>query len=181
VTLIGRGTLVREVRAELAAGRSVLLFGPSGVGKTAVVAATATSAVTVLDPFERVTSMAACRIRRGMDHGQVFLAAACTSDRREIGHVGRILWRMRMMRVRALDPLEMRRLLERHLQGARVATQDLPVGWRHEAVAAADGLPGHLLMLADVAIDRRNRLGAWPAPGFALAMALHGQAVGHPI
>jgi hypothetical protein len=169
--VIGRDELLRDVRAHLAHGRSVLLVGPPGVGKTAIVDRAATSDLLVIDPFEHVGSVAAARIRRAMDCGHIVLAAARTRDRHAIGAVGRILWRLTMVRVRPLTAHETCLIVEARVREARLVDHPPTDAWLHEAAIEAGGLPGHAHQLADAAIARYQRTGRWCAPGFALAMA----------
>jgi len=171
VDLVGRDALLREMAAHLTLGRSVLLFGPEGVGKTAVIQAGAVPGLTIVDPFEHVSTVAAFRIRRAMDRGAVFLAAARTTDRRVLGHVGRVLWRMRTMRVMPLTAAEIRLVIERQLARAQIETGTLPPGWLNAAAAEAAGLPGQAILLVGAAARRWRATGAWPPPGFALAVA----------
>jgi len=52
VTLLGRASLLQEVEQLLAQGQSVLLVGPEGIGKTALIEPLRRPAgVTVIDPF----------------------------------------------------------------------------------------------------------------------------------
>ncbi|MDE3155153.1 MAG: AAA family ATPase [Acidobacteriota bacterium] len=171
--LVGRDALLDEIVAHLRTGRSVLLFGPAGVGKTALVdaAARACPDAVVLDPFEHVGAAEAGRARLALDRGAILLAAARTRQRRGIGRVGRVLWRLRTVRVTPLVERDLRLLLERRLQDAQADSLTLPPGWLHEAAAACDGLPGRAALLADEAMRRWRADGRWTPPAFALAMA----------
>lgn len=91
--LVGRAELLHAVAERLAAGHSVLLTGPTGIGKSALIQALETPGLTTIDPFERVTPARAARLRRSLDRGAVCVAAASARDRRAIGAAGRILWR----------------------------------------------------------------------------------------
>ncbi len=154
----------------------MLLFGPAGVGKTALVAAAARSCsnLLVLDPFEHVGAAAAQRIRLALDRGETVLAAARTRQRRGLGRVGRVLWRLRMIRVPPLVERDLRLLLERYLTHERIDPLTLPPGWLHDAARACSGLPGLAMMLGPEAIRRWRADGHWPPPAFALAMARAG-------
>ena len=77
----GRQTLLRLARMALASGRSVLLVGPEGIGKSTIVEAISGDHV-VIDPIEHVSRQTASRIRRSLDRGEVYLAATRNLDRR---------------------------------------------------------------------------------------------------
>lgn len=73
--LIGRDALMREVTTNLAAGRSVLLYGPEAIGKSAIIATVERDDVVVVDPFEHMTRQRAAEIRRRLDHGALYVGA----------------------------------------------------------------------------------------------------------
>lgn len=167
--LVGREPLVREVRSELAAGHSVLLYGPEAIGKSAIVAATATQGVTIVDPFERVTRQRAAQIRRALDRGAVYLGAARVSHGRDLGAVGRILWRFRLLRVRELPTTVLIRILASELTGGVELTADGDPAWAHQAAQLAAGRPGFAVAMAQFARVWRHEYGYLPLPGMAFA------------
>lgn len=104
--LVGRGALLAEIRASLHQRRSVLLVGPQDIGKTAIIGAISGHDVTILDPFERVSARRAARVRRAMDRGTVFIAAARSLDRKRLAaaYLDASIQRMRGQLERAPDP-----------------------------------------------------------------------------
>lgn len=116
--LLGRDMVMRQVAESLAAGRSVLLYGPESIGKSAIVGALARNGIVVVDPFEHVTRQQASRMRRALDHGVVHLGATRAASRRALGAVGRILWRFSMIRVRELPDPVVARIVARELHRA---------------------------------------------------------------
>jgi hypothetical protein len=170
VALVGRGPVLAEVDAHLADGRSVLLVGPSGSGKSAVIDAVGRPGLIVVDPFARITTPRACAIRRALDRGRLVAGAATSVERREMGHVGRIFWRLEIVYVRPLPSHQIRSVFTRLLLAGDAA---VPISrtWLAEAVEVANGLPGRAVSLASVVIARwRERRQILP-PRFALAVA----------
>jgi hypothetical protein len=165
--LLGRDTLVREVRLALIADRSVLLYGPEGVGKSAIVSAVGLDRVVVIDPFERITRRQAAEIRRALDRGFVYLAAARAAQRRQLGAVGRILWRFLLVRVRELPDAVVKRLVVRELGTA--SDYGPEPAWLAETVALARGRPGFAVEMARFAAQWKSRRGYLPMPAFAFA------------
>lgn len=146
--LVGRGQILEIVADYLAAGRSVLLTGPTGIGKSALIQALATPGVTTIDPFERVTPARAARLRRSLDRGAVCLAAASTRDRRVIGAVGRILWRFTTVRIPPLPPAAIRTIIAERFHADGWDVRHLDRQWVRKARAAARGRPGYALAIA---------------------------------
>ena len=168
MTLLGRASLLQEVEQLLAQGQSVLLVGPEGIGKTALIEPLRRPAgVTVIDPFAQVSGARAAAIRRAMDRGAVFLAAARSRDRKTIGRVGRVLWRMRTVRVRPLCPRMIKYLLVRTLMLHCVARDEVAARWVYEAASLVDGRPGYAVGLVMCASTWRETHGGLPVPGFA--------------
>ena len=167
IELFGRDALVRQVAGNLAAGRSVLLFGPEGIGKSAIVAAVRGNHV-VIDPFERISRQAASRMRRALDRGIVHLAAARAENRRTLGAVGRILWRFSMLRVRELPDPMLRRIVRNELRRSVTEREDRGA-WVQDLVALARGRPGFAVAMARFAVEWQRRHGYLPMPGLAFA------------
>lgn len=173
-SLHGQEPLVRHVRDLLAAGRSVLLFGPEGIGKSAIVAAVAGGGVATIDPFERISRQRACDIRRALDRGAVVLAAARTAERRRLGAVGRILWRFTLVRVRELPAAALRRVVSDELGPlARDAGDD----WIRDVVALARGRPGFASAMGRFARQWRTGHGYLPLPALAFAAVREDAAI----
>lgn len=164
--LLGRDTLLREVADALAAGRSVLLWGPEGVGKSAIIAALAGDRTVVVDPFERISRQRAARIRRALDRGVVHLAAARTMNKPVLGAVACILWRFSAVRVRELPSRVIGRIVAREIrrQDAHVAVERR---WLREVVALSSGRPGFAMAMARFAVDWHRRRGCLPMPALA--------------
>jgi len=166
--LIGRDDLLRQVGDLLAGGGSVLLYGPEGIGKSAVVAAVARPGIHVLDPFEHVRGQAAHDIRRVLDFDGVYLAAARTAQRRALGAVGRILWRFSLVRVRELPDATLKRLVAREIGAGRSIELPDPK-WVNAVVALSKGRPGFAVEMARFAADWYRRRGYWPMVDLAFA------------
>jgi hypothetical protein len=173
--LLGRDVLVRDVANSLAAGRSVLLYRPDGIGKSAVIAALAQDGIVIIDPFEHITRQHAYRMRRALDHGAVHLVATRDIRRRALGAVGRILWRFSMVRVRELPDAIINRVVMREIQRSSLEA-DLERSWMREVVILARGRPGFAAAMGRFAVEWRSAHGYWPIPGFAFA-ATRGEAV----
>jgi hypothetical protein len=160
-SLLGRGDTIRRVKDLGEAGRSVLLVGPEGVGKSAIIAAVADSGWLVVDPLERTTSRRASDIRRGLDRGRVYLAAARQLDRAVLGSVGRILWRFSILRVRELPTRLIRRIIATQL--AMVSEVAASEAWTKDVVHLAQGRPGAAIAMAQFADAWRHAHGSWPS------------------
>jgi ABC-type branched-subunit amino acid transport system ATPase component len=85
ITLLGRRALLGSVRQLLVDGKSVLLVGPAGIGKTALIRCLTPNGVMVIDPFERVSAHRAARVRRGMERGTLVVGAARTPKGVDLG------------------------------------------------------------------------------------------------
>ena len=164
--ILGRETVARQVRDLLAAGRSVLLFGPEAIGKTAIIRALAPAGVTIVDPFERIGRLAASDMRRALDRGAVFLAASRVPHGRQLGAVGRILWRFSLVRVRELPDAVMRRIVTRELGKA---DRDADDAWRRQIVALSRGRPGFAIAMGRFARDWHAARGYLPLAALAFA------------
>ena len=170
-TLIGRAALVIRVNRLLDARRSVLLFGPPGIGKSAIVAAVARREFTVADPFEHVSRQCAAALRRVIEAGGIVLAAARSARRTDIGAVGRVLWRMEAVRVEPLGPRNIRTLLSAALDAGGVPCRTITPAWLSEAAQVADGIPGRAVAMASaVGVQWRAGQGVLP-PRLALVVA----------
>lgn len=167
--LLGRDAIVRQVIRELDAGRSVLLFGPEAIGKSAIITATARDGVLVVDPFERITSQQAYRMRRALDRGAVYLGAARVACGRELGAVGRILWRFSVVRVRESPHAVLAQIVLGELRRRGGPARDPDRTWVREIVALARGRPGFAVAMARFAADWRRAHGYLAAPAFAFA------------
>ena len=169
--LVGREKVVDEAEAYLSARRSVLLIGPAGSGKTAVIGQIQREGVLVVDPFARITTPRAAALRRALDRGAVVVGAARSLDRKEAGHVGRIAWRFDRVYLRPLPPHDIRRIVRATLDGAGAA--DLAPGrhWMSEAIDVAAGLPGRAVALASAAAARWLQRGVLVPPRFAFVIA----------
>ena len=169
--LIGRETVVHEAEAYLAARRSVLLVGPAGSGKTAVIGQIQREGLLVVDPFARITTPRAAALRRALDRGAIILGAARSLDRKEMGHVGRIAWRFDRVYLRPLPPRDILRIVRATLDGEGATDLAPDRQWRSEAIDVAAGLPGRAVALASVAALRWRQRGALVPPRFALVIA----------
>ncbi len=181
--LVGRGPILEVVADYLATGRSVLLTGPTGIGKSALIQALSTPGIMTIDPFERVTPARAARLRRSLDRGAVCLAAAAAPDRRVIGAVGRILWRFTTVRVPPLPPAAIRTIIAERLHADGWDVRHLDRQWVRKALAEARGRPGYAVAIATRAV-RDLEAGVSPAdPGLvvldlriSVALPLHHMA-----
>lgn len=167
--LLGRDAVIRQVDRDLDAGRSVLLFGPESIGKSAIIAAVARAGVQVIDPFEGITRRQASRMRRALDRGAVYLGAARVARGPELGAVGRILWRFSLVRVRELPDAVMRRVVLGELEPCGGLPDEAGAAWVREIVALARGRPGFAVAMARFAADWRGAHGYLAAPAFAFA------------
>ncbi|MCX6538359.1 MAG: hypothetical protein NT151_05420 [Acidobacteria bacterium] len=171
ITLIGRAALVARVRSLLDARRSVLLFGPTGVGKTAIVAAVSRQGLVVADPFERVSRPVAARLRRVMEAGGIVLAAGRSARAADLGAVRRLLWRMEAVRVEPLGARDISTLLRAALKVGGVSRTAIPQSWLSDAVKVVEGVPGRAVAVANaVAMRWRAGRGLLP-PRLALVVA----------
>jgi len=185
--LPGRRALLEQTATLLKAGRSVLLVGPPGVGKSAIISAIGWPARLVVDPLEHVTRFRAARIRRGMDRGDTYLAAACTQDRHVTGCVGRIAWRMTVVYVPPLHAHQSRAVLLRDLLASGVPRPAIGEDWLRVAARNTRGLPGLTHGLADAVTAHWRRSGELLSVPLGIARSLHasvdgqvGQDVHHP-
>jgi hypothetical protein len=147
--LVGRTQLTQAVAGLLAQQRNVLLFGPSGIGKSALIRAFAAHDVMVVDPFERVSAHGAARIRRSMDRGALWIGAAQTLDRCRLGRVGRIAWRFTTIRVPPLSDMWMRRLITRACSTAGIPIDLVTAEWLRAVLNIAQGRPGPGLAIVE--------------------------------
>jgi hypothetical protein len=98
----------------------------------------------------------------------VYLGAARVAERRELGAVGRILWRFSMLRVRELSDAVLRRIVARELGlGDQALLRER--GWVAETVRLAHGRPGFATAMSRCAVEWRSRRGYLPLPAFAFA------------
>jgi hypothetical protein len=169
--LIGREKVVHEAEAYLSARRSVLLVGPAGSGKTAVITQIQREGLLVVDPFAHITSPRASALRRALDRGAVVVGAARSLDRKETGHVGRIAWRFDRVYLRPLLPRDIRRIVRGTLDAEGAPDLAPDRHWMSEAIEVAAGLPGRAVSLASVAAARWRQRGALVPPRFALVVA----------
>jgi len=168
-SLVGRDALVRSVTAELDAGHSVLLYGPEAIGKSAIVAASARDGVVVIDPFQHVARQQAARIRRALDRGVVHLGAARVSHGPELGAVGRVLWRFRLVRVRELAPILLTRIVTSELEESNDPMMKPERAWVREVASLAGGRPGFAAGMARFAVTWHRQHGYLPLPALAFA------------
>lgn len=179
-SLVGRRDVVRRVRDLLARDQSVLLAGPAGVGKSAIIGALEWPASLVVDPFERVSRQKAAAIRRGMDRGCVYLAAARSLDRAAAGCVGRIAWRMTTVRVPPLPARAVRTLILRAVVASGVTRSAVEEAWLTAAVRAARGIPGRALGLAESTAAHWRQTGRLLSPALGITRALAASVGGGP-
>lgn len=174
--LVGRAALVRDVTGHLTAGRSVLLYGPEAIGKSAIIAALGRGDFVVVDPFEHVTRQRAADMRRALDRGAVYVGATQAASRRALGAVGRILWRFSMVRVRELPDPVVSRIVVRD---CRLAVDEEPeAAWIREVVSLARGRPGFARAMARFAADWHRRRGYWPLAALAFAATREDSTIG---
>ena len=173
--LLGRRALLHTIADLLASGRHVLLVGPTGVGKSALIRAVAARGLMIVDPFERISTQCAARIRRSMDRGVVWVGAAQTLDRGQLGQVGRIAWRFNAVRVPPLSEALMRRLIVTACSHSGIRMELVTAQWLRALVRLARGRPGSALAI----VEQSSRL--WrserrlPPPATAyLEVALQG-------
>ena len=152
--LIGRAALVAQVRGLLDARRSVLLFGPPGIGKSAIVAAVVRPGLVVIDPFEHVSGAVAATLRRAIEADGIVLAAGRSARAAELGAVRRVLWRMEAVRVGQLSSREIRAILCEALGAEDVPRAAIAPAWLSEAAVVAEGIPGRALAVARAVATR---------------------------
>lgn len=170
--LLARDEPRAEVRSLLARGHNVLLFGPSQIGKTALIAALGVHRAVVLDPFQHVSSQLAGRILRGMDRGTSYLAAARSLDRHYLGAVRRIAWRFTSVRIPPLPDRCMKQLIEREWT-ARCPMAEVPsAAWIRTFLRLADGRPGFAIAMIQLIAQRHEATGTLPSPALAYTVAL---------
>jgi hypothetical protein len=169
--LIGRATEFDEVEAYLAAHRNVLLIGPAGSGKTAIIRDVYREALLVVDPFAGITTPRAAALRRVLDRGALVIGAARSLERRDMGHVGRVRWRFDRVYLRPLPHRDIRRIIHDTLAAHGAGDLDPDPHWMSEAVSAAAGLPGRAVDLASVVAARWRERRTLVPPRFALVIA----------
>lgn len=165
--LLGQARVIRQVTDLLKSGRSVLLFGPEGIGKSAVIGAVAHDRLIVVDPLEHVSPQRACRMRRALDRGVVHLAASRVPQGRELGAVGRIMWRFSTVRVRELPDSIIRRIVSNQLRD--LESTRIERGWLHELAGLAQGRPGFATAMGRLAAEWTRTHGYLPMPSFVFA------------
>ncbi len=166
--------MVHQVRTLLTNRQSVLLFGPEAIGKSAILAAAAKEGIRVVDPFERVSRQVACDMRRALDRGEVFLGASRVSHGRQLGAVGRILWRFSLIRVRELPDRVLQDIVARELgTGTRMADG----AWLRDVVTLARGRPGFAGGMGRFARQWRETHGYLPLPAMAFAVIREDDAI----
>lgn len=163
--LRGRERELDAVASDLRLNRSVLLVGPASIGKSAIARAVTSPGVILLDPFERVGRLDAGRLRQRLDRGHVALATARERSVRDIGAVGRVLWRFHTIVVPPLAAISIRQILVDVFSESRTRPGVMPSAWWTEAIAAADGRPGLAVLIARVTVRSLARTGRWPTPG----------------
>jgi hypothetical protein len=165
--LPGREAVIRQVKDLLKGGRSVLLFGPEAIGKSAIVRAVVYEGLVVIDPLEHISPQRAYHIRRALDHGIVHLGASRVSRGRQMGSVGRIMWRFTTVRVRELPDVVIRRIVT---DAVRVPDQGrIDSSWIQEIAALARGRPGFATAMGRFAIEWWRQHGYLPMPALAFA------------
>ncbi|MCX6543457.1 MAG: HAD-IA family hydrolase [Acidobacteria bacterium] len=169
--LIGRKALVAGVNNLLDARRSVLLFGPPGIGKSAIVAAVSRQGLVVADPFDRVSRPLAARLRRVMEADGIVLAAGRSAKAADLGAVRRVLWRMEAVRVEPLAARDISTLLRISLKAGGVPRAAVSQSWLSDAVKATQGVPGRAVAVAHAVAARwRDDRGLLP-PRLALVVS----------
>ena len=171
-TLLGRRPLLRIIEDLVLQQRNVLLTGPAGIGKTALLEAFRCDGLLIVDPFEHVSTQRAWRIRRAMKRGAICLAATRSLERAHLGCVGRIFWRFDMVRVPPLSRAWIRRLIVHECRTLGISAHLVTAEWMRRAVELAQGRPG--VALAIVRAVARMHRGASPlaTPGAAYLESL---------
>jgi hypothetical protein len=165
--LLGRDELLEVIGSYLRHGTHVLLVGPPDVGKTALIGALVTHDVVILDPFERVSSHAAARIRQAMDHGVIFLAGTRSLSRDHLGAVRRIAWRFATVRVPPLHGHWMKRLMLRECIRLELPGDVVTPPWTRSVMQLSRGRPGLALAILQAAAGLRAVKGSLPSPAAA--------------
>jgi hypothetical protein len=159
--------MLEDIAELLSAGQNVLLCGPSGVGKTALIAALERRDIIVIDPFEHVHSRLAARIRRTIYRGAVHLGATTSLDRAHLGAVRRIAFWFTVVRVPPISALWMRRLILRQCRDAQIPDTTATPSWRRAVLRLARGRPGMAMAMVDEAAAVYRRKGALSSPDAA--------------
>jgi hypothetical protein len=148
----------------------VLLVGPAGIGKSALIRSLTLKDLLVVDPFERLSVHRAARVRRAMGRGTMVVGAAQSLNRASLGKVGRIMWMFTTLRVPPLPAASMRRLLMHACTTARIPASLVTSGWTRDVAKMARGRPGVALKIVQHAATMRDgrRL---PAPAAAYLKA----------
>ena len=165
--LLGRDDLLARLNELVHDEQHVLLWGPRGIGKTALIAALSPHAATIIDPFEHMHSRQAARVLRAMDRGTQFLAASRSLDRAQLGAVRRFAWRFTTVRVPVLSRLSMRRVVRRECERTRLPVSLVTEAWVRAALRLAKGCPGAAIALVRAASDRYASTGRLPSPSAA--------------
>jgi len=172
IALIGRDELVGRIDRLVAERISVLLVGPSGAGKSALIDVIVRGvSCERVDPLEHISPMRAARLRRRLDAGVVMIGAARTLDRRQMGAVGRIAWRFRVVRVPPLTNTDMGEVIRRTLT-ADISTGAHADAWIRNLARCAGGLPGYGRALAEAGVSYWRRRGALPTLEWTVVEAL---------
>jgi replication-associated recombination protein RarA len=169
--LIGRAAIIARVSDLLDARRNVLLFGPPGIGKSAIVKSVARPDLVVVDPFERVSRQLAARLRRVMEADRIVLAVGRSAQASDLGAVRRVLWRMEAVRIEPLNARDIRTLLRVELTRGGVAGTAVLNSWLSAAVKVVDGVPGRAVAVAHAAAMRWRVDRALLPPRLALVVA----------
>jgi hypothetical protein len=174
--LVAREALLQEISTLLQRGQNVMLFGPAGVGKTALVHALRAPDVVILDPFEHVSPHLAAHIRRAIERGVVHLAATRSLDRKHLGAVRRIAFWFTTVRVPPLPARWIRHLVRCECLALSVPADAITSRWITAAVRLARGRAGMGLAIARAAARIREERGSLPSPAVAYIEASIRQA-----
>ena len=165
--LLGRDDLLERVAGLLGEGKNVALIGPHDIGKSAVIGALAVPDVVVVDPFERVHSHLAARIRRAIYRRTLHLIAVRSLDRRQLGAVRRIMFWFTEVRVPPLTAYWMRRLIRREWVRTELPAELLAPAWTRGALRLARGRPGMAVAIVQTAAAIHRTRGTIPSPDAA--------------